>query len=170
MKLSAPYLLLLTVIFTLNTALAEEAPVPIITYTCDSANDVIKIKNEVKWGDEGKAIKFSDDNGIYNPWDWVDHDANGHYIDTRVVELDCQLNNNKYKVLFKPKLFATNSSDKCGSKVSATVSIVRGGSILLDRKDLEAFCHGNAPIIRGIKVTGKTAEVKIYKIPKYKFY
>jgi hypothetical protein len=169
MNITTRYLWVFFLLFTANIAMAEDV-LPVVTFACSPDEDVIKIKNEVKWGEEAKAIKFSDEKGIYNPWDWVSHDANGNYVDTKVIELDCQLSNNNYKVLLKPKLFATNSSDKCGNKVSVTVSVVSGDSILLDRKDFEAFCHGNAPIIRGIKVSGKTGEIKIYQVPKYKFY
>ena len=151
-------------------AVAAEQLYPVVTYVCSPDEDAIKIKNEVKWGNEGKAIKYSDEEGIYNPWDWVGRDEAGNYTEEKMIELSCQLNKNIYKILIKPKLFSTHPSDKCGDRVSATISVIRGGSILLDRKDFESFCHGNAPIIRGIKVEGKTGEVKLYPVPKYKFY
>lgn len=52
-------LLSIVVIFIalLAPAKASEQRVwPIITFLCDQQNNVLKLKNEVKWGDAGKAF------------------------------------------------------------------------------------------------------------------
>ncbi len=164
--------ILLLCIFSLP-ALADEA-YPIITFTCDKSNDLIKVKNEVKWGDEGKNFQYSPERGTYNPWDWVSigkGDIREQVIrPTGKVELSCQLSNGIYKVILEPKIFNKNYLGKCGKKISTMVTVFRGGAILLDKKPLEEFCLGNAPIIRGVKVMGKTGKVKLYRMAKHRFY
>ena len=163
---------LLIAIFSLPV-LADEA-YPVITFTCDKNKDVIKVKNEVKWGDEGRNFPFSAEHGTYNPWDWVsiEKEALGEskVVPVNKVELSCQLSNGIYKVILEPKIFNSNYLGSCGRKLSAMVTVFRGGALLLDKKPLEEFCRGNAPIIRGVKVMGKTGKVKLYRIAKHRFY
>ena len=154
-------------------AMAEDIAYPIITITCDDENDVLKIKNEVKWNDAGKHFSFSVQQGTYNPWDWVkisEINSQPTIIEQKNPELSCQLSNNLYKIVLKPKIFNHNYAGKCGNRLSAIVTVFRGGSIIVNEQPLEEFCHGNAPIIRGIKVFGKSGQVKYYKIAKYKFF
>ncbi|MCW9013482.1 MAG: hypothetical protein OQL06_06830 [Gammaproteobacteria bacterium] len=154
------------------TAIAEQS-YPIITYTCDAEKDLLKIKNEVKWGDQGKNFPYSDEQGTYNPWEWVafrEREGRRLLSESKKIELSCQLSSNLYKVILQPKIFNVNYLARCGDKISTKVTIFRGGVALLDSKELEQFCHGNAPIIRGIKVLGSTGEVKLYKVAKHKFY
>lgn len=163
---------LLLGLFSLPVA-ADEA-YPIITFTCDKASDVVKIKNEVKWNAEGKNFQYSAERGTYNPWDWVKLGKFGNK-DSVVqpvskVELSCQLSNGIYKVILEPRIFNHDYQGSCGKKLSAMVTVFRGGALLLDKKPLEEFCHGNAPIIRGVKVFGKSGKVKLYKIAKHRFY
>ena len=146
---------------------------PVITYTCDPEKDVLKIRNEIKWGDEGKNFSYSDEQGTYNPWDWVAvREQAGRLLasQSKSVELSCQLSSNLYKVILEPKIFNVNKSGRCGDKLSVKVTVLRGGSALLDSKELEQFCHGNAPIIMGVKVFGKAGRVKLFKVPKHQFY
>lgn len=159
--------------FCASSVVAEEIAYPIITVTCDDQNDVLKIKNEVKWNDAGKMFPFSAADGTYNPWDWVKISAINSQqtvIEQKELELSCQLSNNLYKIVLKPKIFNPNYAGKCGNRLSATVTVFRGGSIIINDQPLEEFCLGNAPIIRGIKVFGKSGQVKYYKIAKYKFF
>ena len=148
---------------------------PVITYLCDSQADVIKIKNEVKWNEEGQAVQYSDAeaSGVYNPWNWVnieDRPPRKLVSETKQIEKSCQLSSGIYKVILQPYIFNVNALAKCGDQISARVTVLRGGSILIDKKPLQEFCHGNAPIIRGIKVMGDSGEVKIYEVPRHKFY
>ncbi len=163
---------LLLTLFSLPV-LADEA-YPIITFTCDKSKDVIKVKNEVKWGNAGKQFPFSAEQGTYNPWDWVTIEkeslGENRIVPTSKVELSCQLSNGLYKVILEPKIFNSNYLGSCGKKLSAMVTVFRGGALLLDKKPLEEFCRGNAPIIRGVKVMGKTGKVKLYRIAKHRFY
>ena len=168
-----PWLLLVILGMVSFNGIASDIAYPIITVTCDDAGDVLKIKNEVKWNDAGKHFAFSVKEGTYNPWDWVKISSindSQTVIEDKELELSCQLSNNLYKIVLKPKIFNHSYTGKCGDRISAIVTVFRGGSIIVDDKPMEEFCHGNAPIIRGIKVFGKSGQVKYYKIAKYKFF
>ena len=144
---------------------------PIITYSCDPGSDTLKIKNEVKWDNEGAKFKYSPQDGIYNPWDWVqivNIQGYHHVKQSGSVERSCQLASGLYKVLIEPKIFNGNYDGKCGDRLSVKVSITRDGAELLTDQEFETFCHGNAPVVRGIKVTN--GKLKVVKIPKASFY
>ena len=150
-----------------------DRPYPIVTYTCDKQGDVLKIKNEVKWGEAGKNFAFSAHDGTYNPWEWVKvEDRNGRALTKQVnsVELSCELSGTVYRVVLEPKLFNPDFNGKCGDKLSVKVSIFMDQAILLESKELERFCRGNTKVIRGIKVFGKKRRVKLYEVPRHKFY
>jgi hypothetical protein len=172
MKRFAFHLSYIFLLLYLPSAFADQV-YPVITYTCDEKADVLKIKNEAKWGEVGENFKFSEADGIYNPWDWVEMEDRGSrrlVRQSKSVELTCKLSGVTYKVVLEPKLFNPNYFGKCGDKLSAKVSIYMGKDILLENKALEQFCHGNAKIIRGIKVYGAKRKLKLYKIAKHKFY
>ncbi|HEY9053164.1 MAG TPA: hypothetical protein VIQ03_16570 [Gammaproteobacteria bacterium] len=166
-------LLLLCIGVLLNGPSALAAIYPVITYTCDSDEDILKIKNEVKYDDEGKNFVYSVKDGTYNPWDWVsivDRGERRLVSQNKQIELSCQLSNNLYKIILQPKIFNANYLGNCGDRISVIVTIFRGGSVILERKEFESFCHGNAPVIRGVKVFGKSGELKVVEIPKHQFY
>ena len=172
MRLFSNYILFLVCFLIAPFALAEQA-YPIITFSCNQAEDVLKIKNEVKWGNAGKNFNFSAENGTYNPWDWVQIvDRKGRKLvrQKKSVELNCDLSGTLYRVLLEPKLFNPDLNGNCGNKLSARVSVYMGELAMIENKDLEKFCVGNARVIRGIKVFGKKRELKLYEIAKHKFY
>ncbi|MCW8855115.1 MAG: hypothetical protein OQK76_05680 [Gammaproteobacteria bacterium] len=157
-----------------SSALADTM-YPVITYTCDSKADVIKIKNEVKWNEEGQAVEYKDgdDLAVYNPWNWVSIENKPPrklIRQSQIIEKSCQLSSGIYKVLIQPHIFNVNALAKCGDQISAKVTVLRGGTILQDKLAMQEFCHGNAPIIRGIKIFGDTGKIKIYSVPRHKFY
>ena len=173
MRLLASYVLCLMCLCQLPLAWATDQAYPIITYSCDYDKDILKIKNEVKWGEAGKNFDFSSENGTYNPWDWVKIiDRKGRQLisQSKTVELSCKLSGVVFRVQLEPKLFNPDFNGSCGDKLSAKVSIYAGEQVLLKDKELEQFCRGNAAVIRGIKVFGKNRKVKLYEIPKHKFY
>lgn len=172
MAYSPFHILFVFLILYLPGATANQA-YPVITYTCDKSADVLKIKNEVKWGDEGKNFKFSDAAGLYSPWDWVEMEDKGKrrlVRQKKSVELICELSQFTYKVVLKPKLFNPNYFGQCGKRISVKVSIYAGEKVLLRNQALESFCHGNAKVIKGIKVFGDNGRLKLYKIAKHKFH
>ncbi len=148
---------------------AQERAYPVISVKCDVENDELKIGNQVKWDKEGETFPFSAEQGTYNPWSWVKIDAAKSMTATGQVELSCQLSSNIYTLVLKPWLFNTHFDGKCGHRISAVVTVFRGGSMIVDNKPMEEFCLGNAPVIRGIKVFGKSGQVRYFKIPKHKF-
>lgn len=165
--------LILCLVGMLNVTSTLAAIYPVITYTCDPDEDVLKVKNEVKYDDEGKNFAYSETDGTYNPWDWVsivDRGERKLISENKKIELSCQLSNNLYKVILQPKIFNTNYLGNCGDRISVTVTIFRGGSVILEHKDFEQYCHGNAPVVRGVKVFGKSGEIKVVEIPKHQFY
>jgi len=146
---------------------------PIITFTCDKTKNEVKIKNEVKWGEAGKNFSFSPEQGTYNPWSLVAFEDRGKrrlISEKKQLTLKCVLGKIEYTFIVKPKIFNTNFNGKCGDRLSVKVSIYKGASVLLEDKPMEAFCHGNAPVLRGIKVKDGQNKVKLYEIPRSRFY
>jgi len=90
--------------------------------------------------------------------------------ESQTIEKTCQLSSGIYKVLFRPHIFNVNALAKCGDQISVKVTVLRGGTILRDKLAVEEFCHGNSPVIRGVKVFGDTVKIKIYTVPRHKFY
>ncbi|MDH5766023.1 MAG: hypothetical protein OEZ38_08405, partial [Gammaproteobacteria bacterium] len=123
----------------------------------------------------GKAVKYHDDEnlGVYNPWDWVTIDtksAEKQILESKVIEKNCQLSSGIYKVILQPHIFVVNPDAKCGDQLSVLVTILRGGNSLLDKQAMQEFCLGNAPVLRGVKVMGGTGDLKLYEVPRHKFY
>jgi len=146
---------------------------PIITFTCDKAKNEVKLKNEVKWGKAGKNYPFSDEQGTYNPWSLVAIEDRGKrrlISEKKQLKLGCELGKIEYLFIIKPKIFNTNFNGKCGDRLSVKVSVYKGASILIEDKPMEAFCHGNAPVLRGIKVKAGNNKVKFYEVPRSRFY
>lgn len=153
---------------------AADQVYPIVTYTCDPKENILKIKNEVKWDEEGRAFKYDPANGTYNPWDWVTivKVAEGGRLITPKppLKLTCALGKYTYTIELEPKIFNRNPDGNCGNRISVIATIWRGGNMLLDHKEFEAFCHGNAPIVRGVRITGANGEMEIVTVPKHQFY
>lgn len=146
---------------------------PIITFTCDKAKNEVKIKNEVKWGVAGQKYPFNAKQGTYNPWDLVKIEDRGErklISEKSQLKLNCRLSKANYTFYVRPKIFNTNFNGKCGDRLSVIVTIQKGSSTLIEEKDMESFCHGNTPVLRGIKVLGANSKVKLYKIKRSRFF
>ena len=172
MKSLMTYILFLQMI---SSSVLADTMHPVITYTCDVKADLIKIKNEVKWNEEGAAVKYSDGDelALFNPWNWVkmeNRPPRKLVSESQTIEKTCQLSSGIYKVLFRPHIFNVNALAKCGDQISVKVTVLRGGTILQEALPMQAFCHGNAPVLRGIKVFGDTGKIKLYPVPRHKFY
>ena len=146
---------------------------PLITYRCDTESDIIIITNSLLSPEEAKSYDFSDANGTYNPWNLVTVDYYTKKIsrnkDSEIVK-KCTLSSGEYTTTIEPKIFSSDLNATCGSSISGTVTIEYDGFELMEKSAFENFCLGNAPIITRISVFGKTTEVKVKRIPKYKFY
>lgn len=152
---------------------AEERAWPIITFTCDKAKNEVKIKNEVKWGSAGKGFPFNAEQGTYNPWDLVnivDRGKRRLISEKKKLELKCQLEEAEYTFVISPKIFNVNFNGKCGNRLSVKVSILKGSSVLIEDRAMEKFCHGNAPVLKGIKVKASNNKVKFYEVSRSRFY
>ena len=146
---------------------------PLITYRCDTESDIIIITNSLLSPEEAKSYEFSDIDGTYNPWDLVTVD---HYTKkisrnsgSKIIK-KCTLSSGEYTTTIEPKIFSSDLTSACGHSISGTVTIEYDGFDLMEKSAFENFCLGNAPIITRISVFGKTTEVKVKRIPKYKFY
>lgn len=150
-----------------------QQPWPIITFTCDKTKNEVKLKNEVKWGDAGKNFPFNAEQGTYNPWNLIafEDQANQRLLSEKSqFSLNCQLGSSNYRFLIRPKIFNVNFNAKCGNRLSVMVSIFRNDELLLDNKAMEAFCNGNAPVLRGIKIKGSKGKIQFYNVPRSRFY
>jgi hypothetical protein len=107
------------------------------------------------------------------PGDWVDIvkvAGEGRLINKKPpLELSCRLGKFSYRVLLEAKVFNRNYEGNCGNHISIIATIFKGGTLLVDHQEFESYCHGNAPIVRSIKVTG-AGEVNVVTIPNYQFY
>ena len=145
---------------------------PVITFTCDKPNNEVKIKNEVKWGDAGKNFPFSKEQGTYNPWEWVkveDRGVRTLVSEKNKLELSCELKGINYRFTISPKIFNPNFNAKCGDRLSVKVSVYMDKYTLLENKDMEPSCHGNTPILRGLKIQGGSNKVKLYTVARSRF-
>jgi len=152
---------------------ANDRAWPIITFTCDQAKNEVKIKNEVKWGVAGEKFPFSKEQGTYNPWELVNIVDRGErkLVSAKsALELKCNLGPTKYTFVVKPKIFNPNFNGKCGDRLSVKITVHKNSSTLIEDKDMETFCHGNTPVVRGIKVFGQGSRVKLYEVPRSRFY
>jgi hypothetical protein len=166
-------LLLSNCLFT-GLAMADSERVwPILTFTCDQEKKEVKLKNEVKWGAAGENFNFDVQQGTYNPWDLVGFKDEGKQRITsekKQLTLSCVLGGSEYTFQIKPKLFNDNFYGKCGDRISVTVSVFKGAALLLDEQPLEAFCHGNSPVLRGLKIQAGKNKVKLYRVSRSQFY
>ncbi len=173
LKKKPELLLLFIYFFSFASHAGTERVWPILTFTCDASKNEVKLKNEVKWGDAGKNFKFDAQQGTYNPWDLVSFKDSGserQMSEKSQFELSCTLGKSIYRFHIKPKFFNTNFNGRCGDRLSVTVSVYKDEQMILEDKPLEPFCLGNAPVLRGIKIKGGMSQVKLYKIPRSKFY
>lgn len=160
-------------IITASTRADTEKAWPIITFSCDKENSQLKIKNEVKWGEAGKNFPFSAEQGTYNPWDLIKKDDRGERIllsESARLNLSCRLLAAEYRVVVRPKIFNVNMKGKCGDRLSVIVSIYENDVLKLEEKPFETFCFGNSPVVRGIKINGMTGKLKVYEVPRSRFY
>lgn len=152
---------------------ADEVIYPLITYKCNPASDIVIITNKLLDTEEGKTFKYSDADGTYSPWDMVEIDRSTK--DTKItktsrIKKTCKLSSGEYTITIEPQPFGRKLTGKCGASISAAVTITYDGIDILERTPFEDFCKGNAPVIIRVTAFGKTSDVKIKRIPKYKFY
>lgn len=155
------------------SAHASDTIYPLVTYKCDANADIITITNSLLKSDEGASFNYADEDGTYSPWDMVDIDrktANTRIIRTNKITKTCALSSGEYTITLEPQIFSRSLSGTCGASISSAFTITYDDFDIKERTPFEDFCRGNAPIITRVTVFGKTSEVKIKRIPRYKFY
>jgi hypothetical protein len=146
---------------------------PLITYKCDPEADIITLTNSLLKGDEGASYKYSDEDGTYSPWNMVEISQTTErtrIIKTKKITLSCKLSSGEYTVMLEPQVFSRNLKGTCGAAISSAFTISYDGIDIKERTPFEDFCRGNSPIITRVTVFGKTSEVKVKRIARYKFY
>jgi len=162
-----------SVVMLAINAHASDTIYPLVTYKCDVNADIITITNSLLKSDEGASFNYSDEDGTYSPWNMVDIDrktANTRIIRTNKVIKTCTLSSGEYTITLEPQVFSRSLSGTCGASISSAFTITYDEFDIKERTPFEDFCRGNAPIITLLTVFGKTSEVKIKRIPRYKFY
>ena len=170
----AAKLLLLPALFWAQYSVAGDKTIyPLVTYQCDPGSDIVKITNSLLKNDVGETYNYSDADGTYSPWDLVEiesADNKTRIVKTKKLTKACTLSSGEYTFTIEPQLFGRDLSGRCGASISTALTVTYDGIDILERTPFENFCHGNSPVIIRVTTFGKTSEVKIKRIPKYKFY
>ncbi|MBE9568060.1 MAG: hypothetical protein IMF14_05140 [Proteobacteria bacterium] len=146
---------------------------PLITYKCDPSADIITLTNSLLKGDEGASYEYSDEDGTFSPWNMVEISQTSErtrIIKTRKITRTCKLSSGEYTITLEPQVFSRNLKGTCGAAISSAFTITYDGIDIKERTPFEDFCRGNSPIITRVTVFGKTGEVKVKRIARYKFY
>lgn len=172
-RITVKLLLLLTLFWVQSTVAGDKAIYPLITYQCDPIGDLVKITNSLLKTDIGETYNYSDEDGTYSPWHLVEIESTPdktRIVKTRKLIKTCTLSSGEYTFVIEPQLFSRNLKGRCGASISTALTVIYDGIDILERTPFENFCKGNAPVIIRVTTFGKTSEVKIKRIPKYKFY
>ncbi len=146
---------------------------PIVRYSCDTEHGILRIDHHGLWGLEGRAFRYSEKDGTYNPWEFVrDEHRPGHIrvVAVRSVEKICVLSGRPYQVVIEPHAFDWNDLGDCRAPLSAAVTILLGGRTILPRTPLERNCRDDLPVITRIELDGRSGKVEITKQEKEEFY
>ncbi len=154
-------------------ASAAETIYPLVTYKCNPDADIITLTNSLLKGPDGASYNYSDEDGTYSPWNLVEIDRRATHtriIRTKKITKTCSLSSGDYTITLEPQVFSQNMSGACGASISSAFSVSYDGTSIKGRTPFESYCRGNSPIITRVTVFGKTSEVKIKRIARYKFY
>jgi hypothetical protein len=170
----AAKLLLLPTLLWVQSAVADNKTIyPLVTYSCDPGSDIVKITNSLLKDGTGETYNYSDAEGTYSPWNLVEIDHTpdrSRIVKTHKLIKKCTLSSGEYTFIIEPQLFGRDLNGRCGASISTALTVTHDGIDILERTPFENFCHGNAPVIIRVTTFGRTGEVKIKRIPKYKFY
>lgn len=152
---------------------AAETIYPLVTYKCNPEADIITLTNSLLQSDEGASYNYSDEDGTYSPWDLVEIDRRTErtrIVRTKKITKTCKLSSGEYTVTLEPQVFSRNLAGSCGASISSAFTVTYDGIDIQERTPFEDYCRGNSPIITRVSIFGKTGEVKIKRLPRYKFY
>ena len=154
-------------------AFASETIYPLVTYKCNPEADIITLTNSLLKGSEGPGYQYSDEKGTYSPWDLVEINRRTEHtriVKTKKIIKTCKLSSGEYTITIEPQVFSRNLNGTCGASISSAFTVTFDGFDIKERTPFEDFCRGNSPIITRVTIFGKTSEVKIKRIARYKFY
>jgi hypothetical protein len=157
---------------SVSNAAISETSYPLVTYKCNTEDDIITLTNSLLPDDEGPTFKYSDETGTYSPWDLVEisqSPSRARVVRTKKIIKHCTLSTGVYTVTLEPKVFNRNLSGTCGASISSAFTVSFDGFNLKERTAFEDYCRGNSPVITRVTVFGKTGDVKVKRIPRYKF-
>ncbi len=167
----------LAVFFATNAYMAStsasETVYPLVTYKCNPDADIITLTNSLLSRDEGASYEYSDEKGTYSPWDLVEIDRRPEHtriVKTKKITRTCKLSSGEYTITIEPQVFSRNLRGTCGASISSAFTVTFDGFDIKERTPFEDYCRGNSPIITRVTVFGKTSEVKIKRIARYKFH
>ncbi len=146
---------------------------PLVTYKCNPEADIITLTNSLLDSDEGASYKYSDEDGTYSPWDLVEIDRRTErtrIVKTKKIIKTCTLSSGDYTVTIEPQVFSRNLSGTCGASISSAFTVTFDDFDIRERTPFEDYCRGNSPVITRVTIFGKTGEVKIKRIARFKFY
>ncbi len=152
---------------------AADTIYPLVTYKCNPEADIITLTNSLLKSDEGASYEYSDEKGTYSPWNLVEIDRRTErtrIVKTKKITKICTLSTGEYTVTIEPQVFSKNLSGPCGASISSAFTVNYDDFDIKERTPFEDYCRGNSPIITRVTVFGKTGEVKIKRLPRYKFY
>jgi len=152
---------------------AAETIYPLVTYKCNPAADIITLTNSLLKGSEGASYHYSDEDGTYSPWDLVEitrKTKRTRIVRTKKITKTCTLSSGDYTITIEPQIFSRDLSGRCGASISSAFTVTYDGFDIKGRTPFENYCLGNSPIITRVTIFGKTGEVKIKRVAKYKFY
>ena len=166
-------LVLSFVVATVATnVIADNVSYPLVTYKCNVEDDIITLTNSLLNDEEGPGFKYSEEDGTYSPWNLVEIErrpSRTRIVRTKKITRTCKLSSGVYTVTLEPKIFNRNLSGTCGATISSSFTISHDGYQIKGRTPFEDYCRGNSPVITRVTVFGKTSEVKIKRIPRFKF-
>jgi len=152
---------------------AAETIYPLVTYKCNPDADIITLTNSLLRGNEGASYNYSDEDGTYSPWDLVEitrKTKRTRILRTKKITKTCTLSTGDYTITIEPQIFSRDLGGSCGASISSAFTVTYDDFDIKERTPFEDYCIGNSPIITRVTVFGKTGEVKIKRIAKYKFY
>ena len=155
-----------------TSVIASDVNYPLVTYKCNVEDDIITLTNSLLSEKEGPGFKYSEEDGTYSPWNLVEIErrpSRTRIVRTKKITRTCKLSTGEYTVTLEPKVFNRNLSGTCGATISSSFTISHDGYHIKGRTPFEDYCRGNSPVITRVTVFGKTGEVKIKRIPRFKF-
>lgn len=165
-------LLFVAIIYAPGT-FATDKIYPLVSYKCNPEADIVTLTNSLLRSEEAATFKYSDAEGTFSPWNLVEIDHSTErtrIVKTQKVTERCKLSSGDYTITLEPQVFSRNLKGACGESISSAFTVTYDGIDIQERTPFEDFCRGNSPIITRVTVFGKTREIKIKRIPRFKFY